>query len=172
MQSLKVPIVEILGHPGAYRDIEVSCPLPEVRNSLARLSDTDETAAKLRAESVVEGILVTGTAVGKGHFTCARCLTALDSSLEIEVCELFVTPGHEVPAEEEAYEVKGTEIDLEPMMRDAFVLALPLNPVCGPDCKGLCGSCGKNLNEGPCDCAEDDIDPRWAALSELREKLS
>lgn len=171
MQSLKVSVVEILGRPGAYRDIEVSNPLPDVRNALAEVADEGEVRAELRAESVVEGILVTGTATGDGRFECARCLDAIEGPVEVEVCELFLAPGHDAPAEEEAYEVKGTEIDLEPMLRDALTLALPLNPICSADCQGLCATCGKNLNKGPCECRYEEIDPRWAALSELREKL-
>jgi uncharacterized protein len=99
-------------------------------------------------------------------------LTGLEDVVTVDVCELFVAPGHEAPAEEEVYRVEGLEIDLEPMLRDALTLALPLNPICRSDCKGLCAHCGKNLNEGPCDCTDDDIDPRWAALSELRDRLA
>jgi uncharacterized protein len=89
----------------------------------------------------------------------------------VELCELFVAPGHEAPPEEEAYKVDGLEIDIEPMLRDAVVLALPLTPVCSEGCKGLCARCGQNLNEGGCACRDDDMDPRWAALSDLRDKL-
>jgi uncharacterized protein len=93
-------------------------------------------------------------------------MTAL---VEVEVCELYTAPGHE--AEDDAYRVGGTEIDLEPMLRDALTLALPLNPVCREDCAGLCAHCGKDLNEGACDCVEDTTDPRWEALASLRAKL-
>lgn len=171
MQSLKVSVAEILGQPGAYRDLKVEHQIREIRTALARLSEGDPVRAELRAESVVEGILVTGRASGQGHFQCARCLKPLDAEVDVEVCELYVTPGHEAAPEEEVYEVHGSEIDLEPMLRDALTLSLPLNPVCRIDCEGLCSSCGKNLNQGPCECVEDEIDPRWAALSELREKL-
>jgi uncharacterized protein len=57
------------------------------------------------------------------------------------------------------------------MVRDALVLALPLNPVCEAACKGLCARCGKDLSGGPCDCSEDDVDPRWAELATLKDRL-
>jgi DUF177 domain-containing protein len=57
------------------------------------------------------------------------------------------------------------------MMRDSVGLALPLNPLCRDDCAGLCARCGKDLNEGACECVDDDIDPRWDALAALRERL-
>lgn len=170
MQDLRVSVAEILGRPGTYRDFSVSRPLDGVGNALAGLTGRP-VEAQLRAESVVEGILVTGPIRAAARFECARCLDPVVDDVEVKVIELFVAPGHEAPPEEEAYRVQGREIDLEPMLRDALTLALPLKPVCRSDCKGLCGHCGKNLNEGPCDCADDEMDPRWAALSELRDRL-
>ena len=171
MQDLRVSVVEVLGRPGTYRDLSLARALEGVGNAMASLS-ADPVRGDLRAESVVEGVLVTGALRGVARATCARCLTGLEDVVTVDVCELFVAPGHEAPAEEEVYRVEGLEIDLEPMLRDALTLALPLNPICRSDCKGLCAHCGKNLNEGPCDCTDDDIDPRWAALSELRDRLA
>lgn len=171
MQNFRVSVAEILGKPGTYRDMTVRETLPEVGNALARLTG-DPIEARLRAESVVEGVLVTGPVDVQAEFDCARCLTKIAGELSVEVCELYVGPGHEAPPEEDPYRVDGLEIDLEPMLRDAVTLALPLRPVCREDCKGICARCGQDLNQGPCDCKEDEIDPRWAALAELRDKLA
>jgi uncharacterized protein len=164
------PVVDILGRPGEYRDFRIVEPLEGAGTALARLSHSPVDAT-LRAESVVEGILVTGRAGAAVTFECSRCLTPFPSEIGVELCELFAGPGHEPQPEEDFYEVRGTEIDLEPMLRDALVLALPLNPVCSLDCKGYCAGCGQNLNEGECTCAPDDVDPRWAGLEDLRAKL-
>lgn len=171
MQEFKVSVSEILGHPGLYRDVKVKGSLPDVGNALARVPD-EPIDGDLRAESVVEGILVTGPVTAPAAFTCARCLQPISTDVEVEVCELFVAPGHEAPAEEESYEVRGEEIDLEPMLRDAITLALPLNPVCREDCAGICATCGKDLNKGACECTDEELDPRWAGLAELRDKLA
>lgn len=168
MQELTVSVAEILGRPGEYRDISISKPVEGIDVTLARVGD-HPLAASLRLESVVEGVLVTGSVEARADMECARCLKPLSSSIEVEVCDLFAGPGHE--AEDDAYRVTGTEIDLEPMLRDAVTLALPLNPVCSEGCAGLCARCGKDLNEGPCACTEDTADPRWAPLAALREKL-
>jgi uncharacterized protein len=80
------------------------------------------------------------------------------------VDELFVTD----PEEGETYPIAGDHIDLEPMTREAVVLGLPLAPLCRPDCKGLCPTCGAELNRGPCGCPPPATDPRWAALDALR----
>lgn len=171
MQNFRISVAEILGKPGTYRDVVVSEPLPEVGNALSRLTD-DPIEARLRAESVVEGVLVTGPVDVQAEFDCARCLTKITDELSVDVCELYVGPGHEAPPEEDPYRVDGLELDLEPMLRDAVTLALPLRPVCREDCQGICARCGQDLNEGPCDCKEDEVDPRWAALTELRDKLA
>lgn len=170
MPQLKVSVAEIVNRPGEYRDIDVRPVFSDVETALARL-EVGPLSSRLRMESVVEGVLVTGRVGGTAALKCARCLEGFEGPVDLDVCELFTTPGHDLP-EEEAYKVQGSEIDLEPMLRDALVLALPLNPVCSEACKGLCSTCGKNLNQGACECRVDDIDPRWAGLSALRERLN
>ncbi len=171
MHGFTYSVAEILGRPGEYRDLRIVEPLEGAGTALARLN-ASPVEADLRAESVVEGILVTGRAGAGVTFECSRCLTEFPSELEVELCELFVGGSNRAPQpEEDSYEVTGTEIDLEPMLRDALVLALPLNPMCSPDCKGYCAGCGQNLNEGECTCSPDDVDPRWAGLEDLRAKL-
>jgi uncharacterized protein len=171
VQGFKVPVDKIIDRPGEYRDIELQAELSGVSTALAVLQD-DPIDAQLRAESVVEGILVTGKVHGLARFNCARCLKELEGDVDLEVCEMFVAPGHEAPPEEDSYKIDGLEMNLAPMLRDAVALALPLNPICKMDCAGLCAHCGKDLNEGPCGCKEEEMDPRWAALSELRDKLA
>ena len=168
MRELTISVAEILGRPGEYRDVAIAQPLEGVELALAHLASRPLTGT-LRLESVMEGILVTGSVSGDADIECARCLKTLASAVDVEVCELFTAPGHE--AEDDAYRVQGSEIDLEPMLRDAVGLALPLNPLCRADCAGLCARCGKDLNEGACDCVEDETDPRWDALAEVRAKL-
>ena len=170
MHGLNLSVADLLGRPGESRDFTISSVIQDVGNPLARLEESP-VQGDLRAESVVEGILITGRAHGSGDLKCARCLTDLSQPLNVELCELFVAPGHEEAADEDAYKVTDKEIDLEPMLHDAFVLALPLNPVCQKDCLGMCSGCGKNLNEEACICTQDDIDPRWAELALVRERL-
>jgi uncharacterized protein len=136
---LKVSVAEILNRPGEYRDLDVRPAFEDVQTELARL-EAGPLESRLRAESVVEGVLVTGRVAGGASLKCARCLEPFEGSVELDVCELFTTPGHELP-EEEAYKVQGSEIDLEPMLRDALLLALPLNPIHDENCRGLCADC-------------------------------
>jgi uncharacterized protein len=171
VQELRVSVAEILGYPGEYRDIRLDRPISGVRTALARVTDAP-VHAELRAESVVEGILMTGSVRAGTTLSCARCLDEFPSEVGLELCELFAGPGHEPSVEDEAYPVEGKEIDLEPMLRDALTLALPLHPLCREECPGLCARCGRRLDVGSCDCFQEETDPRWAELDALREKLS
>jgi uncharacterized protein len=120
----------------------------------------------LRLESVVEGVLVTGTATVQVRGECVRCLGQISDELEVEIQELYVYPGVELD-NDLASRLQGDLIDLEPVLRDAVVLDLPFQPLCRDDCAGLCVKCGANLNENPNHRHESDLDPRWAALRGL-----
>jgi uncharacterized protein len=120
----------------------------------------------LRLESVVEGVLVTGTATVQLRGECVRCLGPISDELEVEIQELYVYPGVELD-NDLASRLQGDLIDLEPVLRDAVVLDLPFQPLCRDDCAGLCVECGANLNENPNHRHESDLDPRWAALRGL-----
>ena len=117
----------------------------------------------LRLESVVEGVLVTGTATLELRGECVRCLGPVGQRLEVDLQELFVYPDREAE-EEEASRLQGDLADLEPLLRDAVVLDLPFQPLCRPDCAGLCPTCGANRNDDPGHEHPADHDPRWDLL--------
>jgi uncharacterized protein len=117
----------------------------------------------LRLESAVEGVLVTGMARVELRGECVRCLSPVEDRLEVDLQELFVYPGSEA-TEEEASRLEGDLLDLEPVLRDAVVLELPFQPLCRPECAGLCPQCGANLNDDPDHSHESGADPRWDAL--------
>lgn len=125
----------------------------------------------LRLESVVEGVLVTGTAVVRLRGSCVRCLDEISATEEVEIQELFCYPGKELD-DAEAMRIEGELIDLEPVLRDAVVLDLPFTPLCRPDCAGLCPQCGANLNADPEHSHTEPIDPRWAGLAGLAETMN
>jgi len=72
--------------------------------------------------------------------------------------------------DDEAFRLDGDDLDLEPAVRDALVLALPFQPRCRPDCPGLCTICGAHLADDPEHTHDERIDPRWAALLELDDR--
>lgn len=170
MHDFTVSVAELLGRPGEYRDITIREPLEGVQSALGRMR-AERIHAPLRLESVMEGILVTGRAEAGSSLQCARCLVEFRSRLDVEVCELYVIPAAAGADLDDTYKVAGAEVNLEPMLRDALTLALPLRPLCREGCKGICARCGADLNSASCACVEDALDPRWAPLEGLKEKL-
>ena len=123
----------------------------------------------LLVESVVEGALVSGTATAATVGECSRCLEPLSGTVEVDLTELYAYPDSMTEAttdEDEVSRLVDDLIDLEPVVRDAVVLALPQVPLCSPDCKGLCAECGIRWVELDPDHGHETIDPRWAALQE------
>ncbi|HEY4690608.1 MAG TPA: DUF177 domain-containing protein [Anaerolineae bacterium] len=112
-------------------------------------------------------ILVAGSLRSALNAECVRCLESFHLPLQIQLEELFaISPGPRITDQQYVVDWDGI-IDLIPALREQFLLAQPIKPVCRPDCKGLCPNCGKNLNEGACDCSDESIDPRLAALKAL-----
>jgi len=126
----------------------------------------DPVDLELRLESVMEGVLVSGTARARTVGECARCLVDLENPLEVDLQELYAYPESEAQSDE-AGRVKDDAIDLEPLLRDAVVLALPFRPLCNEDCPGLCPTCGVRLAADPGHVHHEVADPRWAALAAL-----
>jgi len=96
---------------------------------------------------------------------CMRCLEGAADQISIDAREVDQPGGGD---DLRSPYLEGDELDLKSWARDALVLALPVRVLCTPDCRGLCGICGANLNEEPGHAHEREPDPRWAKLSELR----
>jgi uncharacterized protein len=123
----------------------------------------------LRLESVTEGVYVSGTAHAALGGECARCLDDLTDEIEVEIGELFAYPDSvtdETTDEDELPRVVDEYVDIEQTVRDALVLALPLAPLCRPDCPGLCPDCGEKWADLEPGHGHEILDPRWAALRE------
>ena len=153
---------------GAAREETRTIPAPDaLRVELAEVPAGTEVELSVQLEAVHEGVLVTGTATAPVSGECARCLEPVTSSVEASFQELYhYEPSPEEADEDDVLLLEGDLLDLEPVLRDAVVLALPLSPLCREDCLGLCSECGALLNEDP-DHTHEAVDPRWAALGQL-----
>jgi uncharacterized protein len=125
----------------------------------------------LRLEAVVEGVLVSGQARAELEGECVRCLEPISDEVEVRFQELFCYEDQDVDPDEEL-EVSMLQddlVDLEPLLREAVVLALPFQPLCQDDCPGLCAECGARLADDPDHGHDAPVDPRWAALADLAD---
>jgi len=160
---------ELSRRPGSMRTVTRTVPAPEGMGlDVIAVPPGSDVALDLRLEAVMEGVLVSGTAQVHVAGECVRCLEPLEDDLEVDIQELYAYPGSSSAEadEDEVCQLEGDLLDLEPVARDAVVLALPLQPVCAEDCPGLCAECGARLAEDP-DHRHDVLDSRWAALGGL-----
>jgi uncharacterized protein len=131
-------------------------------------------------KNIVQDIRVVGGFSTRVEMPCARCLEPVATDLKQDFDLLYRPlssrkgPKDEVEINEAEAEIgyyQGDGISLEDVLKEQVILALPLKSLCKEDCQGLCAGCGKNLNNGKCECGEKPADPRWEALAGLKEKL-
>jgi uncharacterized metal-binding protein YceD (DUF177 family) len=165
-----VELRELGRRAGSMQELDRELPAPAGwKVELIGVPESAPVQLHLRLESVMEGVLVSGEVTVPLVGSCARCLEPIEDSLDLDVQELFAYEGSTTEAtseEDEVRRVEGDFLDLQPLVRDAVVLSLPLAPVCPEDCAGLCVDCGERLDDLPADHSHEVLDPRWAALTE------
>lgn len=166
---LTVDVAELLRHPGSTKRLRAHHEAAGFALPLARVPEGTGLVLDLRMDSLVEGIHVEGTVAGSFVLECRRCLTDVVERRRVAVDEVFLHPGS--GQEGETYEIRGEEIHLGQMLRDALMLALPLDPLCREDCRGLCPTCGADRNTADCGHGADRVDIRWGPLGGLRERM-
>ncbi len=151
--------------------------------------DLDEEGAQVVAEAAVRGgatrkgeqVRLRGEIRTEVELLCDRCAAPERAPLAVEFDTSFIpleveavkAENVELQAEDlilAAYE--GDAVDLDELVREQILLALPSRHLCREDCKGLCQKCGANLNAGDCSCEQGEVDPRWAALAGLKKGVN
>lgn len=171
-------------------DIDVSAALPSVGDRKKVLGGADlvlrdgfdmdfgpgksiEWALDLRR--IAGAVEISGKVTGDVMLQCYRCLEDFTFPLSIELREhalwLSGGPGEEDEETSPDYLVVDGILDIEPVLRDAVVLAFPARRICDMECKGLCVRCGANLNLEPCTCEARPVDVRLSPLAELKKRM-
>ena len=163
---------ELGRRPGSQREVSRTVPAPaDLGIEVLGVPEGSPVELDLRLEAVMEGVLVTGTARAELEGECARCLEPIADEIEVRFQELFVYDDQRRRSGRGATRSAGSQddlVDLEPLLRDAVVLALPFQPLCQDDCPGLCVECGARLADDPGPRHDAPVDPRWAALADAR----
>lgn len=162
---LNIVILDLLEGHGLRRSVSFSACVEGLETGLSHVDPSDELAFDLVIESIEGGLHVRGTVAGRYAAQCRRCLEPIARDFTFETSEIYRPPSE---VWEEDYVIRTDHIDLAPLVRDAVILNLPVNPLCKEDCAGLCPRCGADRNADPCDCPTDAADPRWSALKDLR----
>ncbi len=160
-----VDVGDLLTHPGRIRSFDVAGPIDA---AIEHARVVGSVVAQLRLEGLTDGIFVQGEIQAPVHLVCNRCLTEWEEEVVVEMKQLFARD-----LSEDAYQVEDQAIDLENPIRDEVFLVLPLVSLCREDCKGLCATCGADLNTAPCQghdsegaSPEEDASP-FAVLKDL-----
>lgn len=168
---------DLARRPGTQQTLARTVPAPDdLGTEVIGVPAGAPVALDVRLESVVEGVLVTGSATATARGSCVRCLEPLTRDVSATFQELFAyadraahhrdTHAESDGDTDEVRELVDDLVDLESVLRDALVPTLPFQPVCREDCRGLCSECGARLADDPMH-AHETVDPRWAALQSL-----
>ena len=168
-KSMLLGLAKIIDNPGASVSFSTSVDLSDLRYGVSQ-----PVTEPVRAEGTVRntaGVLVmTGEITTCIHGTCDRCAEDFDREIDLPIDVVLVTElANEENEDEWVFPLEGDSANLDDIVRTVFVLNLDSKLLCKEDCKGICHRCGKNLNEGPCNC-QKELDPRFAALRQLLEK--
>jgi len=165
VRPLELGVTEQLRHPGVRRSVERSEAIPGLSTSSASVPEAAEVGLSGVVEATGADVVVTATLTVPWTGECRRCLAPVEGLEQVDVREVFARH----PVEGETYPLANDTIDLEPMVREAVLLALPLAPLCATGCEG------PDPERFPAAAPSDasDVpppvrDPRWAALDDLR----
>lgn len=165
MRDLRLDVKNALNDPGQPFPFQMESELPpmEVLDETVRFQPIEITGTVTGSD---EAVSVEATISATVKTRCSRCLTDVAVPIRTEVREAFT--ASEQNSEEDAYPLSGTVADLEPMVRDALLLELPIKILCREECPGLCPVCGVDLNQSDCLCQRDVEDKNpFSALREL-----
>ncbi len=157
-----VPVHDLIRRPGESRELALEFAAPaRLGEALIAVEEGASIAIDGRLDSIHEGVLVAARAQATAVGECGRCLGPVSEDLDVDVTELFAYPSEE----EFDFHIHEEQVDLEELVRDAIVLALPFQPVCRPDCPGLDPETGARLEDHPELANREQLDPRWGALA-------
>jgi uncharacterized protein len=161
---LRLGITELRRRPGTQRDVQVVTSLPDLGITSAQVPDDADLVIDATLEAIEGGITVTGTVEVPWVGECRRCLDPVTGTLVVELSEVF-EPN---PSDGETYPIEGEDVDLEPVIRDAALLHLPLAPLCREDCAGPAPESFPAAVAVDDEPTEPPVDTRWAGLDALR----
>ena len=160
---------KIIDCPGQSVSFETSVDLSDLQfGTCEPVRDPVMASGVVRNTAGV--LMMKGSIQTRLYGVCDRCASEFERDIEFPIDVVLVTElANEDNEDEWVFPLEGDSADLEEIVRTVFVLNMDSKLLCEPDCKGLCCQCGKNLNEGPCNC-QKELDPRFAALRQLLNK--
>ena len=160
---------KIIDSPGASVSFSTSVDLSDLCYGIS-YPVTEPVVAEGTVRNTAGVLMMSGSIRTTIHGICDRCASPFDRDVHLPIDVVLVTEmANEENEDEWVFPLEGDSADLDDIVRTVFVLNLDSKLLCKEDCAGLCHRCGKNLNDGPCNC-QKELDPRFAALKQLLEK--
>ena len=160
---------QIIDRPSASVPFSVSVDLSDLCYGVS-YPVSEPVLAEGNVRNTAGVLVMQGSIATTIHGICDRCASEFHRKVEFPIDVVLVTKLESEENEDEwVFPLEGDSADLDDIVRTVFVLNLDSKLLCKEDCKGLCPQCGKNLNDGPCNCRKE-LDPRFAALKQLLEK--
>jgi uncharacterized protein len=167
VSPLRIGVAELRRRPGNRSEVRRTVPLGDLAVSSARVAPDAEGVVDVTLEALSDGVTARGTVDVDWEGECRRCLELTSGRISAPIDEVF----KDDPDEGETLPVRGDAIDLEPVVHDAVILALPLAPLCDADCAGPVPEefpVTPGHEAGVADQDERAVDPRWSGLEALR----
>ncbi|RBP99245.1 YceD family protein [Bifidobacterium xylocopae] len=184
-----IPVAQVAQRPGQSKEIDGDFPAPSgIGDRIVGVNEGEPVHVSGSMDSIVDGLVFNAHISAPMHAECTRCLKPLSGPKELDLVAFFpyeyqhegrdfkgdveIVAGEEEAGDGNTYPLadSGNVADIEALLRDNLVEAMPLKVLCKPDCKGLCAQCGINLNEHP-DHHHEIRDDRWDALAGLKARL-
>lgn len=178
MTDLRISVAPILSERAAQLEVDQTTTVPA-----SSIVDGDAKSIDVHLlgtlTNVGKSIVFSGRVLADVPVKCHRCLEDFILPVDSKILEEFhrrsESPDEEAEdvgvEDDDGYSFMGNVIDLGEMVREYLVLAVPIKTVCAPSCRGVCRQCGQDLNQGDCQCEIDDLNPRFAVLGQLLEKM-
>lgn len=165
MKELRFLVSDLADRPGVRRS---DAGTLELDLTVGESTATGTATVEVTLEGIDDGVMARFDAAFTAHLICNRCLLEWDEPLEVSAVQVF-----ESEPDEDGYRLgRDDTIDLNGPVRDEVALAIPIRPLCRPDCRGLCPTCGSDLNSDPCDGHEETASSPFAVLQGLLERDS
>ena len=166
---MRLALKDIIHCPGASLSFSESVDLSDLQFGTCN-PVTEPVVITGTVRNTADVLMMKGSITTCIHGVCDRCASDFTQDIDIPVDVVLVEElSNEDNEDEWVFPLEADTADLEDIVRTVFVLNMDSKLLCKPDCKGLCCRCGKNLNNGPCDCRKE-LDPRFAALQQLLDK--
>lgn len=170
-----IHLSEIMNREGKTFQTEATVEMNSMEFKLGSFPIRERTPITFTIVNVGKRVLeISGSGDLKIGIPCGRCLEEVQVDFPLDIhrkVDMKLSAEDRIKDLDESNYITGTDLDVDQLVRNEVLMWWPLQVLCREDCKGICSHCGKNLNLGPCNCQEEDPDPRMAAIRDIFSKF-